>query len=79
MPRYLLLSWVLAGLVAGVVLLVLGQPVAAGWVWSATALPVAAHVGIGLVRSLLGGSAWMRWRWPPSSAPCCSARRRRRR
>ncbi len=55
MPRYFLLIWVLAGLVAGVVLLSLGQPVAAGWVWSATALPVAAHVGIGLVRSLLGG------------------------
>jgi hypothetical protein len=34
MLRYLWLIWVMAGLVAGVVLLLLGQPVTASWVWS---------------------------------------------
>ncbi|PZW38954.1 P-type E1-E2 ATPase/heavy metal translocating P-type ATPase [Humitalea rosea] len=55
MPRFALLAWVLFGLVAGVVLLLAGQAPTAGWVFSATALPVAAQVGIGLARSLLGG------------------------
>ncbi|NMJ43552.1 heavy metal translocating P-type ATPase [Roseomonas sp. JC162] len=55
MRRYLLLSWVMAGLVAGTVALLAGQREAAHWIWSAAGLPVAAHVGIGLVRSLLGG------------------------
>ena len=50
-----LLGWVLLGLVMGVVFWAAGQPGVAGWVWAATALPVAAHVGIGVVRSLLGG------------------------
>ena len=55
MRRYLLLAWVLAGLVAGGAALLAGQAAAARWIWSVAALPVAAHVGIGLVRSLLGG------------------------
>ena len=55
MTRYLLLGWVLLGLVAGTALHLLGLPGPAAWVWSAAALPVAAHVGIGLLRSLLGG------------------------
>ncbi|MBR0671424.1 heavy metal translocating P-type ATPase [Neoroseomonas soli] len=55
MRRYLLLSWVLAGLVAGGAAHLLGRPDLAPWLWSAAALPVAAHVGLGLVRSLLGG------------------------
>jgi heavy metal translocating P-type ATPase len=55
MRRYLLLAWVLAGLVAGIAAHLAGQAPAATWLWSAAALPVALHVGIGLVRSLLGG------------------------
>ncbi|AWV21494.1 Cation transport ATPase [Roseomonas mucosa] len=55
MGRYLLLSWVATGLALGTALHVASQADAAGWVWAAAALPVAAHVAIGLVRSLLGG------------------------
>ena len=55
MRRYLLLAWVLAGLVAGTAALFAGQREAAHWIWSAAALPVAVHVGIGLVASVLGG------------------------
>ena len=50
-----LLGWVVLGLVVGAVFWASGQPAYAGWVWSVTALPVAAHVGIGVLRSLLGG------------------------
>ncbi|BDG71783.1 cation transporter [Roseomonas fluvialis] len=55
MRRFLLLAWVLAGLVAGGLALLLGAGPAAAWLWSAAALPVAVHVAIGLVRSLAGG------------------------
>jgi heavy metal translocating P-type ATPase len=55
MRRYLLLAWVAVGLAAGVILQVAGRPDAAGWAWAAAALPVAAHVALGLVHSLLGG------------------------
>ena len=55
MRRYLLLALVLAGLVAGAAAQLLGRADAAPWLWAAAALPVAAHVGLGLVRSLLGG------------------------
>jgi heavy metal translocating P-type ATPase len=55
MRRYLLLAWVLAGLLAGIGAWLSGAPAAAAILWSAAALPVALHVGIGLVRSLLGG------------------------
>ena len=55
MRRFFLLAWVLLGLAAGLGLYVSGLRVPAGWVWTAAALPVAAHVAIGLVRSLLGG------------------------
>jgi len=55
MRRMALLIWVVLGLVAGAVLLLTGRAELAGWVWSATALPVAAHVAIGVLRSLLGG------------------------
>ncbi len=51
-----LLGYVLAGLVLGAVAFALGHRDLAGWVWSAAALPVAAHVAIGVVRSLAGGS-----------------------
>ncbi|UPY35628.1 heavy metal translocating P-type ATPase [Sediminicoccus sp. KRV36] len=55
MSRMALLAWVLLGLLGGAILLALGQSAAAGWAWSITALPVAAHVAIGVARSLLGG------------------------
>jgi len=54
MRRYLLLGWVLAGLALGIALHLLGRPEAA-WAWAAAALPVAAHVGLGVLRSLAGG------------------------
>ena len=55
MPRFLLLCWVAGGLLGGVALHLAGQPQPAAWLWSAAALPVAAHVAFSLVRSLLGG------------------------
>jgi len=55
MLRYLLLGWVGVGLVLGVALHGLGRPGVADGIWIAASLPVAAHVGIGLLRSLLGG------------------------
>jgi heavy metal translocating P-type ATPase len=55
MLRMALLIWVVVGLVAGATLLAFGRDVQAGWAWSITALPVAAHVAIGVVRSLAGG------------------------
>ncbi|MBC7431606.1 MAG: HAD-IC family P-type ATPase, partial [Rubritepida sp.] len=55
MRRFLLFAWVLLGLVGGAGLHALGMAIPAGWVWTAAALPVAAHVALGLVRSLLGG------------------------
>src|SRR3954466_9022705 len=55
MRRYLLLAWVAACLAAGVILLLVGRADAAGWAWAAAALPVAAHVAVGLARSLLRG------------------------
>jgi heavy metal translocating P-type ATPase len=51
----LLLAWVLAGLVAGIVLQISGYPAHASIAWAAASLPVALHVAIGVVRSLLGG------------------------
>jgi heavy metal translocating P-type ATPase len=53
--RYLLLAWVLLGLAAGAGLHLGGLPRAAGWAWAAAAVPVAAHVGRGIVRALAGG------------------------
>ncbi len=55
MRRYGLLGWVLAGLIAGIVVHLLGFAAAATWLWTAAALPVALHVGAGLVRALAGG------------------------
>ena len=55
MRRYLLLAWVLAGLLAGIAALLVGPPGLATWLWRAAALPVALHVAVGLVRALLGG------------------------
>jgi heavy metal translocating P-type ATPase len=55
MRRYLLLGWVLLCLVLGLALHLSGWEPEAAWIWSAGALPVAAHVGWGLLRSLLGG------------------------
>ncbi|MCA3414633.1 MAG: heavy metal translocating P-type ATPase [Roseomonas sp.] len=51
----LLLAWVLAGLVAGIVLHLSGNSAYATIAWAAASLPVALHVAIGVVRSLLGG------------------------
>ena len=53
--RFALLAWVLLGLIGGAVLLGFGLVGPAGWVWTVAALPVAAHVAIGLARSLMGG------------------------
>jgi heavy metal translocating P-type ATPase len=50
-----LLAWVILGLFFGGVLHGLGTPDRAAWCWAAAALPVATHVAIGVVRSLLGG------------------------
>ncbi|WP_235962052.1 HAD-IC family P-type ATPase [Falsiroseomonas selenitidurans] len=47
--------WVLLGLAAGAILLAIGRDGPSVWVWSITALPVAAHVAVGVVRSLAGG------------------------
>jgi heavy metal translocating P-type ATPase len=51
----LLLAWVLAGLVAGILLQVSGHPAYATIAWTAASLPIALHVAIGVLRSLLGG------------------------
>jgi heavy metal translocating P-type ATPase len=51
----LLLAWVLAGLAAGIALQVAGHPAYAAIAWAAASLPVALHVAIGVIRSLLGG------------------------
>ena len=55
MVRFLLLLWVLAGLATGTALSVLGHGGPAAWAWSAAALPVAAHVAIGVAGALAGG------------------------
>jgi heavy metal translocating P-type ATPase len=55
MRRYLVLGWVVAGLIGGTAALLAGQGAAAAWSWTAAALPVAAHLGLGLARSLRGG------------------------
>ena len=55
MRRFLLLGWVLAALTLGVGLALAGQSGAATLAWMAASLPVAAHVGVGLVRALAGG------------------------
>jgi cation transport ATPase len=51
----LLLAWVLAGLATGIVLQLSGNSAYATIAWAAASLPVALHVAIGVVRSLLGG------------------------
>ena len=51
----LMLAWVLFGLAAGIVLQISGYPTYATIAWAAASLPVALHVAIGVVRSLLGG------------------------
>ncbi|WBV42702.1 heavy metal translocating P-type ATPase [Pseudoroseomonas cervicalis] len=53
--RRLLLLWVLAGLAVGAALLGLGRAAAAGWAWSAAALPVALHLAATLLRRLAAG------------------------
>jgi protein CrcB len=54
MPRFALLAWVLLGLALGVALTLAGQG-ASSLPFAAAALPVAAHVGWGVARSLAGG------------------------
>jgi heavy metal translocating P-type ATPase len=51
----LMLAWVLFGLTAGIALQISGYPAYAAIAWAAASLPVALHVAIGVVRSLLGG------------------------
>ena len=51
----LLLAWVLAGLVAGIALHVADYPAYASIAWAAASVPVALHVAIGVIRSLIGG------------------------
>jgi heavy metal translocating P-type ATPase len=51
----LLLAWVLAGLAAGIALQVAGYPAYATIAWAAASLPVALHVALGVIRSLMGG------------------------
>jgi heavy metal translocating P-type ATPase len=51
----LLLAWVLAGLAAGIALQVSGHPAYAAIAWAAASLPVALHVALGVIRSLIGG------------------------
>jgi heavy metal translocating P-type ATPase len=51
----LLLAWVLAGLVAGIVLHFTGNTAYAAIAWAAASIPVALHVAFGVLRSLLGG------------------------
>ena len=51
----LLLAWVLAGLATGIVLHLSGNTTYATIAWAAASLPVALHVAIGVIRSLLGG------------------------
>jgi heavy metal translocating P-type ATPase len=55
MRRYLLLAWVLLGLVAGTAMYFAGAADAAGWAWTAAAVPVAVQVTVGLVRTIVGG------------------------
>ena len=55
MRRFLLLGWVLVALALGVGLALAGRSGAATLAWMAASLPVAAHVGVGLVRALAGG------------------------
>ena len=55
MQRFLLLGFVLTGLLLGLGLHLAGAGDAAAWAWSAAAVPIAAHVALGLLRSLRGG------------------------
>ncbi len=71
----LLLAWVLAGLATGIVLHLSGNTAYATIAWAAASLPVALHVALGVLRSLLGGRLgvdviarrWMRPLPPPWS------------
>jgi heavy metal translocating P-type ATPase len=51
----LLLAWVLAGLAAGIVLHFSGKTSHAAIAWAAASIPVALHVALGVLRSLMGG------------------------
>ena len=51
----LLLAWVLAGLAAGIAMHVADYPAYAAIAWAAASLPVALHVALGVIRSLMGG------------------------
>ena len=55
MVRFLLLLWGLASLATGTALSVLGHGGPTAWAWSAAALPVAAHVAVGVAGALAGG------------------------
>jgi len=51
----LLLAWVLAGLGTSIALHLSGNTAYANIAWTAASLPVALHVALGVLRSLLGG------------------------
>jgi heavy metal translocating P-type ATPase len=51
----LLLAWVLAGLAAGIALHFSGKTSHAAIAWAAASIPVALHVALGVIRSLMGG------------------------
>ncbi|MFC0389687.1 heavy metal translocating P-type ATPase [Muricoccus vinaceus] len=55
MRHSLLFPWVATALLAGAALFVLGLAGPAHWVWAAAAVPVAAHVALGVGRALAGG------------------------
>ena len=55
MPRFFLLFWIILGLVAGGALHLTNHTDLAVWVWSGAALVITAHVGIEVLRSLMGG------------------------
>ncbi|MCA3275970.1 MAG: heavy metal translocating P-type ATPase [Roseomonas sp.] len=50
-----MLAWVLAGLVGGILLHLSGYASYAAIAWAAASIPVALHVALGVLRSLMGG------------------------
>jgi heavy metal translocating P-type ATPase len=55
MARFLLLAWIILGLIVGSALHLTSHANLAVWVWSGAALVIAAHVGFEVLRSLMGG------------------------
>ena len=55
MARFLLLAWIILGVIVGSALHLTSHANLAIWVWSGAALVIAAHVGFEVLRSLMGG------------------------